>query len=139
MSGAALADRFLFRCGSQSPPPAFALQELPREKQWEANNERLRRVPARIRPAALRALPRPETFTQPSWAEPHSAPTPVYFEGEEARPYSVTCSAPQPRQNGAERSLALGGCIGKNTAKATKNKQKEPPENVKSMKRKLRK
>lgn len=75
MSGAALADRFLFRCGSQSPPPAFALQELPREKQWEANNERLRRVPARIRPAALRALPRPETFTQPSWAEPHSAPS----------------------------------------------------------------
>lgn len=48
MSGAALADRFLFRWGSQKPPPAFALQELPREEQWEANNERLRRVPARI-------------------------------------------------------------------------------------------
>lgn len=35
-------------------------------------------------------------------------------------PDSVTCSAPQPRQNGAERSSAVGGCVGKNAAKAIK-------------------
>lgn len=78
----------------------------------------------------LRALPGPETLRQPFWAAPHSAPTHGYFEG--SGPDGVTCSAPQPRQNGAERSLSVGGCVGKNAAKAIKTR-KEPPENVKHL------